>query len=353
MTRPRPPDLHALLAAALLAAGLTPPLQARPPLAVPEWARVEVRPRGAVEAGREVRLRVRVVALVGPVTASPPTLDAGPGLRARGAARPGRPQTARPGHPVDFELRVQVAEGADHPTGTLRVSATLPREDLTRAARERYRDAGPAALEALQVAIEGMPGRPSLMAPWVPPVTPEDGALLGSPPLFTRWVDLGGARLALWDPPHEPGTGAAARKLATASPRLAALLRKAGVKEGPPSPASRYRRLAAPLLEGGRVTAEVATGLEALAASPDADATARGAAMHAAALARWRLGDALAAQVGLEALGSSPVAAYAHLARGELLRLQGKRAEAADAYRDALRSRAVLTRARQRLAELQ
>lgn len=336
--------------AALLLGALAVAASARTP-SIPEWAQLEVTPAEGVELGRPARFEVRLRAVLGPVTATPPRVEVRGGAVLAGPM-PAEGARLEAGETMTWTLRVRLDRPAGASAVAVELPATCPREALVAAAAAVSPDAGRAARDEMAARIRALPERPVLTAQATPWLTESEGWLDGQGPRFTHYSppDALGTSFALWKPARKKGEGAARSALASASPRLRALLQQSGVSRGPDDGSQAYLDL---LEDLGRVPDPVlgqrADELATRAAPEVATAAATLAAVAAARAGRW--GPAVEAFEHLvNAPGMGPYGAY-NLA--EALVAAGEPARAREAYRQALSRRPVFTRARRRLRELE
>jgi tetratricopeptide (TPR) repeat protein len=320
-------------------------------LTVPEWARVEVVPVEGVELARASTWEVRVTALVGPLTASPPRVRVSGGGLVRGP-RPAEGTRLDAGESFTWTVRARLDRPEAGAALEVELPVTCPREALAEVAREQYRDAPRATLGELQGRIRSMEERPVLTARAAPWLSLEEGHADGVGPRFTHYTtaDALGVRFSLWRPARRKGEGAARTALANASPRLRALLEKSGVSQGPDDGSQAYLALLAQL--GTSPPAQLGRRAEELAARAAPEVAAASATLSAVAAAqagRWEV-----AVQAFERLQDAPgLGHYAAYNLAEALVATGEPERAVAAYRRALRLRPVFTRARRRLRELE
>lgn len=327
---------------------LAPSLQATTPLAIPEWASLELAPRKGLELGRPADWTLTVEARVGAVFASPPMIEIGPGVEVLSPPVPEGAQWSRPGQPARWSFRVRLS--GSPPVLSARVPATCPLEALEGEAQRLYRDSAPHALEAVLERIRSLPRKQELFLRSRPHALPEEGSLEGKGPVYTRYLQAGPGRFAVWDPPARKGTGAARRALATASPALRRLLLQSGVQEGPPEPRSRYRELLAEVSRGSK-RAGLPGDLRDLVRDCQNAPEVLGATLNLLAFAALAGGDRATAEQVWRRLGAGEGPRhYFHFNLGELLRVSGKKLEATREFARALELRPVFTLARSRLA---
>lgn len=320
-------------------------------LGIPEWARVELVPVDGVELAKVATWEIRLTNLVGSITASPPrvTVDGGSLVR---APRPASGARVVAGETMTWRIRARLNRPAGKSALIVELPATCPREALATRARADYPDARPAALTELTRRIRELPERPVLQARATPWLTLEEGQAGGTGPRYTHYTDPDalGVRFALWKPALRKGEGAARTALVNASPRLRHLLETSGVSQAPDDGSQAYLDLLGrldmlPPAELGRRAEELAssTGPEVAAAS------ATLAAVAAARAGRWE-----AAVQAFQNLESAPgLGHYGSYNLAEALVASGEPERAVAAYRRALKTRRVFTRARRRLRELE
>lgn len=334
-----------------LALALVTPAAAREPLAIPPWATLSIEPSGAVEVGGTLTLVIRLGAEVGEVRGAPPTLEGPGGVEVLGAPVPPRAQTARPGAPVEWQVRARLGPRPPEIPLVLRVPARCPVPALRARAEELHAGAHPLLLRGLVDRVLALPPDQVLHAAWLPDVLPEEGSVGPAGPRLRRYLTRGAGTFVVWDPPARAGEGAAARAMATANPRLRALLARAGAAPAP-SPAAGYRDALA-RLEEGAPAAVVARDLAGLALAGPLDPLEAFGISNLRALVDHDAGRVDAALRGWRRLASDPTLGhYAHFNRGEALRLRGDPTGAATAYRRALARHPAYTLARRRLREL-